>query len=565
MIKNMRFLLWGMLFLGTFFYSCQSDDPMPDPETPPGPVCDTLEYPHKLEVIYFVPSDVTPNPGYEERLTTILRDFQVWVCNWMEHWGYGYRSFGLPLRTDGMVDIITVHGKDPVSGYPYDGDPALDGLQSGPVVKKIQAEVDKHYAANNLKWRNGSARDVSERHVLVIMAVNYKHSSVPFYGTGRWCFALDYPDMTAENESKPGSSNYVGGLLHELGHGLNMWHVGPTYSQKNSSEYGTPLMGLGNMSYAKAPTFLHEVSAATLANCELAATAKGSVYYDYDNTDGNVAQPEVTVENGECTVSGTLTSNKAATGVVVRFTQSTEENFLGLASSGYTSVAFLAKPVNNHYEVTFPVRELTPAGASLRMGISVLLSNGLDRRIVPEGVYKLSGQNGVYTLTTSAISRTGWTVTTSQPILPAFTANPLDVNAPASLVDGNRNTCLTLVKPGMTFGGVTVDANEPVWAVIDMGKPTTFNTVLLDFRLYAPHAAWRAKKVSFLQSDDGQNFTLIKQAALETAVAQQIQNVVPLGASVTCRYLRMTYDEWETASGNDGGAMIFSELQLQNN
>ncbi len=198
------------------------------------------------------------------------------------------------------------------------------------------------------------------------------------------------------------------------------------------------------------------------------------------------------------------------------------------------------------------------------MGVSLLTGNGLARSVSSEAVYGLVNQGGSYTMSTSYISRAGWRVTTSHE-LPTGTANPGDVNAPGSLVDGNANTCLTLVKPGMTYGGVSVGAEDTVWVKLDMGKAVEFNTVLLDYNRYNLNAAWRVQRVSFYGSDDGENFTLIKQAELETANPAKIQNSVALGTAVTCRYLKMTYDQWETASGDAGGAMVFSELSLQNN
>lgn len=558
-MKKIRLLLIAILLLGVFINSCNSDDKNPKGPDPEVPGYDTRNYPYKLNVVYFVPSDITPNPDYEERLTKILRDFRMFVCGWMEHWGYGYRSFGLPINGDGMVDIVLIRGKEPISGYPY------DTTNEHGTNAKLKSEIFDYYNDNGLTWQDGTgAIEMESRHVLAIIATNSSNANVPFYGSGRWAFALDYPGMTAEAESAPGSKIYVGGMLHELMHGLNLVHVGPSYSQKNDSNFGMTLMGSGNQTYAKTPTFLHETSAAWLNNSKIAALTTGT-FYDADATDTTIAQPEVEIDGGECTVSGTFTSNKTVTGVVVRFTNSSEANFMGHGSSGYTSFAAVAEPTGTNYELTIPINELRGIGAtSLRLAVTLLLSNGLDRGLVTEPVYKLVNQGGTYTLTTNSISRTGWTVTTSQSTLPPLSANR-DNNVPASLVDGNANTCLTLVKPGMTFSGVTIPENEPVWATIDMGKTTTFNTVLLNFNRYLLQPAWRAKKVSFYKSDNGVDFTLIKQAELVTDDPQKIQNVVALGTSVTCRYLRMTYDEWETASGNDGGAMRFSELMLQNN
>ena len=53
------------------------------------------DYKYNLNVIYFVPKNVTPNPDYEERLSKILIEGQNFFSKWMKHWGFGDKTYGL--------------------------------------------------------------------------------------------------------------------------------------------------------------------------------------------------------------------------------------------------------------------------------------------------------------------------------------------------------------------------------------------------------------------------------------------------------------------------------------
>ena len=189
--------------------------------------------------------------------------------------------------------------------------------------------------------------------------------------------------------------------MHELGHGgFNMPHVGPSYSQRDDPEFGMTLMGSGNYTYGKTPTFLHETSAATLNTCQLAALTTGTFYTEISSTTAHV--PEVIIDGGQCTVKGQASSLYNIEDVVVRFYNSTE-TFLG-GSSGYTSVAFRAKTLYNgsnyNYEVTFPIEELrTVNSTSMRLGVTALPANGNRYSNTPETVYQLVNNGGEYTLT----------------------------------------------------------------------------------------------------------------------------------------------------------------------
>ena len=105
---------------------------------------------------------------------------------------------------------------------------------------------------------------------------------VPFYGMGRYCFALDYPAFDIKHLGQPTKegrllTKWYGGLAHELGHGLNLPHNHQTTS--DGKKYGTAQMGAGNYTFGSSPTFLTPASCALLAACEVISVTPGQQYY----------------------------------------------------------------------------------------------------------------------------------------------------------------------------------------------------------------------------------------------------------------------------------------------
>ncbi len=554
-MKKFRLLLLAAFLLGTFLNSCSPDDnkgpdPDPDPDT-------EQNYPYKLNVVYFVPSDQQANTGYEARLSEIFLEYQKFVGTWMEHWGYGKRSFGLPLKDDGTVEVVLVNGAQPISGYPNGG--------GATVGTKMQNEVRAAYTAQGITPKSD--------HYMVVMAVNNpSYTNVPVSGSGQWAFAPDYPNMSQDNiaATMGYSGNAIGDMFHELLHALNTHHVGPSYSQYNDPKFGTAIMGVGNWYYGRRATFIHEASAATILASQVGQITAGGTWYDWDTLQGSISDAVVGIDGGKCTVSGSFIANRTAKHVVVRFYNAKESSPL-VGGEGYDCFGAVA-PVTagNKYSVTFDIADLRYTGYQSGTGVgtvnkfkmvaTVLYNDGLSQSRESGVVYTLVNKGGTYTLEASAvnISRENWVVTTSHALPEPTGTNGDTSNTPKNLVDGDQNSCLTVVKPGATYKGITVPASDVAYVQIDMGRNETFNTATLDYSMYKPQAA----KVSFYKSDNGTDFTLIKQAVLDHA-GTSTQNVVNLGATVTCRHLRMTYDEWDTASGDEGGAMMFRELVLE--
>lgn len=156
----------------------------------------------------------------------------------------------------------------------------------------------------------------------------------------------------------------------------------------------------------------------------------------------------------------------------------------------------------------------------------------------------------------TGFDRTGWTVSTSHPYLPDGVVG----GAPASLIDDVAKTCLVLVKPGKSTGGITVGADESVYFIIDMQQTRTFNFFRLTHRTDNTSANLRVNKVSVYGSQDGETFTELAQAVPIATNANEI--TVDLPDTASYRYFKMTYDGWG-ASGNTMQISNFNVGQVE--
>lgn len=139
--------------------------------------------------------------------------------------------------------------------------------------------------------------------------------------------------------------------------------------------------------------------------------------------------------------------------------------------------------------------------------------------------------------------RSLWEVTTSHPYLTDGVVN----GSPQSLIDDDTKSCLVLVKPGKSTGGITVGADESVYFIIDMQQPHSFNFFRLTHRINNTSANLRVNKVSVYGSNDGQEFAEVYKSV---PIATHYNEVtIELPFAVKYRYFKMTYDGW-AASGN---------------
>ncbi|MBD0825398.1 discoidin domain-containing protein [Aestuariibaculum marinum] len=158
------------------------------------------------------------------------------------------------------------------------------------------------------------------------------------------------------------------------------------------------------------------------------------------------------------------------------------------------------------------------------------------------------------------LSREGWGVTTSHQYFEDATV----VGSPESLIDdpdayGTKEgepTCLCLVKPGKSLGGITVGASEEVYFVIDMQKEEEFSAFRLRHRLLNTSANLRLAEASVYGSNDGENFTSI--AAGIAVNVEESEVTVDLPTTVHYRYFKLVYTKW----GASGSTVQISDFNI---
>ena len=500
----------------------------------------------RLNVIYFVPSDVTPNPRWRRRLSELLLNHQLYTRQWMEYWGYVPRAFGLPMDENGMVDIVMVRGAGRAADYPY----------SAAAAGRQQQQVRDYFAQNGLSFHSD--------HFLLITATNASFArgvSIPFFGMGRWGFALDFPEMetammpfcTFTGVRLPHiptpavNTSLIGGLFHEMHHGLNLLHAGETYSQRRSPRHNVALMGSGNHNYGRSgASFLTVLCAATL-NVNQTLSFVNRPFYTPST--GVVRIENLTVNGGYLHVSGSFTADVPATDVIIHITEAHDPSV-----SGPNSPVFRADITGNTFSKIIPIWEIRLRDRTWRVNASLFTEDGNRVQFRHARTFTMHNRNGYWTMVPDEnIMNDGtWEVTTSHPL--PTTDNP----RPEFLVDGNIATFLSQVRPGGSIGGVSVPATDEVWVTVNFNQPIEFNAVILTNR--NAQEMLNPREVTFFGSNDGVNWTTIIARA---PLPERGTNTVSFDR-VTFRYLRMRYDATGTAAGARGQTVQVSQLKLRN-
>lgn len=273
----------------------------------------------KLRVIYFHPADREPQPNYQERVNRIVLDIKDFYDT--EFARIGLKDAELPLEMDGeQVKIHVVKGAENHDGYGYDVQYGLKMLRE--IGQQLRGQVDP------------------EREFLLILCGLcdkqddgvYKIYS-PYYGLGGAnqvrgiCFAADCEMLDTLNLTKtqePFRYNehnrnqrrsladfntvFIGGMAHELGHGLSLPH---NHERSSERDKGTALMGSGNYTYraelvGKKGSFM-TLASATRMMCHPLLTQSNKQRFDR----GHVRVSDVTFQGAgkALTVRGKVESN----------------------------------------------------------------------------------------------------------------------------------------------------------------------------------------------------------------------------------------------------------------
>ena len=211
-----------------------------------------------LRVVYFHAKDRQPLKNHVERWDGILLDIQNFYRSEMRELSYGEVTISLE-KEHGKLKLHEIRGKEEEKSYSY---------KSG---NKIRGEVFEALRAKGL--------NPDKETLLIVCGLSKTEDKKitiysPYYGMGAnhnrgICFTADM-EWLSVNGLKPdpdkitlqvkehrgyepftlGRFNtvYIGGTIHELGHGLSLPH---NLATKEEAKRGTALMGAGNYTYRK--------------------------------------------------------------------------------------------------------------------------------------------------------------------------------------------------------------------------------------------------------------------------------------------------------------------------
>lgn len=326
------------------------------------------EAPYSLNVVYFIPQDDEAVEGFESRLSDLLLYIQKFYRKEMIRNGFGNKTFGLVKEGSGKVKIIVLRGEEKIPYYSY-----ADGGGY-----KAEREIGIYFTKH--------PEEKKSNHTLVIMPStsndDMRPGGVPFYGIGKYCFALDYPyfDIKYLGENSPKGrllTKWFGGMAHELGHGLNLPHNSAQVTE--GEKLGTALMGSGNHTFGLKPTFLTKASCAILNNCEVFATRKKR-YYDKD-TNFKLEGMEIAFTDDKVLVKGHFKTVLPINGVNIYIDHSP----YGQVNNDYDAESWTVKPrKDNHFAIEIPRSELHKRGNCFQVRVRLLCANGMIHTQVAE-------------------------------------------------------------------------------------------------------------------------------------------------------------------------------------
>ncbi|NSL87194.1 discoidin domain-containing protein [Chitinophaga sp. Mgbs1] len=456
---------------------------------------------YMLNVVYFVPSDLDTVPGYKARLNGVFLYMQNFTTKWMNQWGYTGKTIGLQTDSGGRLKITLIRGQQGKSSYPYEGG-----------ANAVMNEVNTYFAAHPTEKKSD--------HIMVVIptysyGANGDPSGGPFYGIGRWCFALDYTGLDTINLGKPDdkfSTKWIGGMAHEMGHGINLPHNGGAQSQNNL--YGTTLMGYGNGTLGKSPTYFSPADAAILANGQIFSTVTRTDWYADPGCQVKRVYADYNSGSASIIVSGKFTAVKAVKDIAYYNRNTGNDN------GGYNSVTFASKPIGtDSFRIVMPVSDFRDKGnTNYEFTIRLVHENGSISSYVAS--YSFVNDVPVITFGDKVVyDKTGWTVA-------AYSSQETasESGAAANIIDGS----------GSTFWHSRWSSNAtsyPHYITVDMGQALDVNRFTFKQR-----DSRMVKVIEILTSNNNATWTSLGDFTL--AQSTNPQNIV-LSSVKNFRYFKL--------------------------
>ncbi len=506
-----------------------------EPETPEEDIWNinrTDQY--ALNVVFFNPTDYSVDDTLLEDVGDMMLYVQQWFELQMELNGHGKKTFGLVTNQHGKARIHLVQGK--LASTSYQGH------------NEIVNEIDQYFAANQ------GAKQGTHTFVL-----GFLDSGVPFYGINKMAFA-NTDDFKLQSTGKSIGNfqlmncNRLGGIMHELGHGLNLPHC----AHKGSDLPKVSLMSFGNHTYQNNGSdrvFLTASSAAILNVCE-AFNTKDNSYYTMDVEAEFLGYTvEKNESNSSLIVQGTVTAPITLNHIYVG-----HDGFPAGGGDNYDDITFttaLTPSANaNEYEfnIEIPYSDLfneykDEAKNNMQLTFNVVAENGNRQKI---GGYaytidlatKIPNDDVIVSYTPFVLSdRSNWTIS-------ANTTSPNPARVASTMLDGDLSSYWHSNYPY----NISNDGQHEI--TVNLGEEKNFSGVYF----YSDRAGtnYRPKNIIIQTSDDGASFTTVKEFAIANVTSEA---KLYLDSSISSQYLRILIDQVYVSSGTEEN-LIFNEIDI---
>ncbi|MDF1753279.1 MAG: NPCBM/NEW2 domain-containing protein [Verrucomicrobiales bacterium] len=270
----------------------------------------------KLHIVCWRPQDRDFASGYRERIPRIMRHIQTFYADEMERLGFGLRTFQLDYDNEGYLVLHEAVGEGNFADY-HKPDGERIKSECWPVLKEAGINPARETV---LIFTNLSEWDPEKK--------TFVHKS-PYYARGNFrlgvAWQLDSPELDTTNlslkepmiydgeygEISLGQHNsiFIGGIAHELGHGLGLPHC--TARKDEGEALGTALMGSGNRTYYEQLRGEGKGSFITLAHALRLASHpqfSGSVKGLNLPASARFSEMDVVAHDGGFTISGAVSS-----------------------------------------------------------------------------------------------------------------------------------------------------------------------------------------------------------------------------------------------------------------
>lgn len=541
--------------LSLFIVSCSKSDsdiitPPNTGEEPEEPLEDiwnvNREGQYALNVVFFKPSDYNLTQDIINNISDMTLYIQQWYQVQMELNGYGKKTFGLVTNQFGKVRVHVI--EDSNSSSYYFNKETADPYSTLPELK---AKIDNYFNSHP-GYKAGS-------HTLVL---SNEETLIRFVGSGQYAFARS-TDFELSSTGKYIESlelmntDRLGGIMHELGHALNL----PHNCQRASDLPGVALMSFGNHTYedgGEEKVFLTASSTAILDVCEaFNKTTNGVQYYTSSEMKIESFTLQKDVSNKLIHAQGILHSDIPATSLYI----------------GHDGAPF-GGANNNYDEITFTVKLMSLSdnkySFDLNMPYSDLFNGYKDE-------YKDNMMLSIYAIAANGIKNTLYqynytidlsTQTPNDDIIKVFeqfefnnrsiweiSANSTSPNAArtaTTMLDGDISSYWHSNYP------YNIATDGPHEITIDMKAVNTFKGIYL----YSNRSGsnFRPKHISVQTSNDGTNYTEVKEHTIDD-INNAIEVRVDFDSDVTASYFKILVDAVYMSTGTEEN-LIFNEIDI---